>query len=157
MPAYFLTRDAFSLLVMGFTGAEAIQWKLKYIEAFNALEAAVMEKRASSLVEAAREAGYMQGRDEALGLPAMEKERKAAYLKGMAEGKRLQTKRDGLNLLARILDYRARGLTQGETARLLGISHQRVSELLTRARKMGLPSDRPARPVQGSLLEVSHV
>ena len=157
MPAYFLTRDAFSLLVMGFTGAEAIQWKLKYIEAFNALEAAVMEKRASSLVEAAREAGYMQGRDEALGLPALEKERKAAYLKGMAEGKRLQTKRDGLNLLARILDYRARGLTQGETARLLGISHQRVSELLTRARKMGLPSDRPARPVQGSLLEVSHV
>lgn len=25
MPAYFLTRDAFSLLVMGFTGAEAVR------------------------------------------------------------------------------------------------------------------------------------
>ena len=139
---------------MGFTGAAAIQWKLKYIEAFNALESAVMEKRASSLVEAAREAGYMQGRDEALGLPAMEKERKAAYLKGMAEGKRLQIKRDGLNLLARILNYQAKGLTQGETARILGISQQRVSDLLARARKLGLVPNRPPRPVQGNLLEV---
>ena len=33
-----LTRDGFSLLVMGFTGAKALQWKLKYIEAFNKME-----------------------------------------------------------------------------------------------------------------------
>ena len=56
--AYLLTRDAFSLLVMGFTGAAAIQWKLRYIEAFNALEAAALENRAASLAELAREAGY---------------------------------------------------------------------------------------------------
>lgn len=36
--AYYMNRDGFSLLVMGFTGAEAIEWKLKYIEAFNAME-----------------------------------------------------------------------------------------------------------------------
>ena len=35
---YLLTRDGFSLLVMGFTGAKALQWKLKYIEAFNKME-----------------------------------------------------------------------------------------------------------------------
>lgn len=35
---YLLTRDGFSLLVMGFTGKEALQWKLKYIEAFNKME-----------------------------------------------------------------------------------------------------------------------
>ena len=35
---YLLTRDGFSLLVMGFTGSEALQWKLKYIEAFNQME-----------------------------------------------------------------------------------------------------------------------
>ena len=35
---YYMNRDGFSLLVMGFTGAEAIEWKLKYIEAFNAME-----------------------------------------------------------------------------------------------------------------------
>lgn len=33
-----MTRDGFSLLVMGFTGKDALQWKLKYIEAFNAME-----------------------------------------------------------------------------------------------------------------------
>lgn len=35
---YLLTRDGFSLLVMGFTGAKALEWKLKYIQAFNAME-----------------------------------------------------------------------------------------------------------------------
>ena len=35
---YLLTRDGFSLIVMGFTGREALQWKLKYIEAFNKME-----------------------------------------------------------------------------------------------------------------------
>lgn len=37
-PEYLMTRDGFSLLVMGFTGKEALQWKLKYIEAFNEME-----------------------------------------------------------------------------------------------------------------------
>ena len=35
---YLLTRDGFSLLVMGFTGQKALQWKLKYIEAFSKME-----------------------------------------------------------------------------------------------------------------------
>lgn len=35
---YLLTRDGFSLLVMGFNGKEALQWKLQYIEAFNKME-----------------------------------------------------------------------------------------------------------------------
>ncbi len=121
---------------------------------FRAQLARLLRELRERRVEAAREAGYTQGRDEALALPAVEKERKAAYLKGMAEGKRLQIKRDGLNLLTRILDYRAKGLTQGETARLLGISHQRVSDLLARARKLGLLPTSPTRPVQGNLLEV---
>lgn len=37
-PAYLINRDGFSLLVMGFTGRKALQWKLKYIEAFNRME-----------------------------------------------------------------------------------------------------------------------
>lgn len=37
---YFMNRDGFTLLAMGFTGSDAMQWKLKYIEAFNALEKA---------------------------------------------------------------------------------------------------------------------
>lgn len=40
---YLITRDGFSLLVMGFTGSRALQWKLKYIEAFNKMEQALKE------------------------------------------------------------------------------------------------------------------
>ena len=34
---YFMNRDGFTLLAMGFTGKDAMQWKLKYIDAFNRL------------------------------------------------------------------------------------------------------------------------
>jgi Rha family phage regulatory protein len=37
--AYQMTRDGFSLVVMGFTGEAATRWKVRYIEAFNAMEA----------------------------------------------------------------------------------------------------------------------
>ena len=37
-PEYLMTRDGFSLLVMGFTGKYAFEWKLKYVEAFNIME-----------------------------------------------------------------------------------------------------------------------
>ena len=36
---YLMNRDGFTLLAMGFTGKEAMEWKLKYINAFNAMEA----------------------------------------------------------------------------------------------------------------------
>ena len=35
---FFMNRDGFSLLAMGFTGTDAMKWKLKYINAFNELE-----------------------------------------------------------------------------------------------------------------------
>lgn len=38
MPIYNLTRDGFSLLAMGFTGKEALQWKILFINAFNEME-----------------------------------------------------------------------------------------------------------------------
>ncbi|NWK12619.1 Rha family transcriptional regulator [Clostridium cadaveris] len=38
---YLLTRDGFTLLAMGFTGSKAIEWKLKYIDAFNKMEQAL--------------------------------------------------------------------------------------------------------------------
>ena len=37
-PEYLMNRDGFSLVVFGFTGSKAFEWKLKYIEAFNAME-----------------------------------------------------------------------------------------------------------------------
>lgn len=37
-PLFYMNRDGFSLLVMGFTGKEALRWKLAYIQAFNEME-----------------------------------------------------------------------------------------------------------------------
>lgn len=42
-PMYNLTRDAFTLLAMGFTGKKAMQFKIAYIEAFNAMEKSLMK------------------------------------------------------------------------------------------------------------------
>lgn len=35
---FLMDRDGFSLLAMGFTGKKALEWKLKFIEAFNQME-----------------------------------------------------------------------------------------------------------------------
>lgn len=37
LPSYDITRDGFALLAMGFTGPEAMKWKVAYIDAFNYL------------------------------------------------------------------------------------------------------------------------
>ena len=43
LPMYTMTRDGFTLLVMGYTGKEAMRFKLEYIEAFNAMERELMK------------------------------------------------------------------------------------------------------------------
>lgn len=40
---YLLTRDGFSFMIMGFTGSKADIWKLKYIDAFNKMEQALLD------------------------------------------------------------------------------------------------------------------
>lgn len=46
---YLMNRDGFSLLVMGFTGKAALEWKLKYIEAFNMMEKEITNKSALAI------------------------------------------------------------------------------------------------------------
>lgn len=43
IPMYEITRDGFTLLVMGFTGDKAMEFKIAYIEAFNQMEAALKQ------------------------------------------------------------------------------------------------------------------
>lgn len=137
--AYLLTRDAFSLLVMGFTGAEAVRWKIRYIEAFNALEAAVRESRA----EAAREAGYRQGREE--GQMARQEAARLVWQLGPAQKRRLRA----------AVRYRRLGLGREALARLLRCHSREVHSLLKAARVLGWLEDAPTppAPVQASLLE----
>lgn len=42
--AYLMNRDCFTLLAMGFTGKAALEWKLKYIAAFNEMEKKLAEQ-----------------------------------------------------------------------------------------------------------------
>ncbi|MCO5781590.1 Rha family transcriptional regulator [Citrobacter meridianamericanus] len=43
-PMIELTRDAFVLIAMGFTGKKALQWKIRYIEAFNEMESELLRR-----------------------------------------------------------------------------------------------------------------
>ena len=143
-PAYLLTRDAFTLLVMGMTGKAAIMWKLKYIEAFNALETAALESHA----ELAREAGYQQGLDagRAAAAPVVQAERQQAAARvwslGPAKKRRLRS----------AVRYRKLGLGIAAIARLLGVNNQEISFLLKAAQDLGLlPQGKPVREQQACL------
>lgn len=50
---YYMNRDGFSLLVMGFTGQKALEWKIKYIQAFNQMEEALKKRQTAALPIAA--------------------------------------------------------------------------------------------------------
>lgn len=43
-PMFYMNRDGFTLLAMGFTGSKAMEFKLKYIEAFNQMEKKIKEE-----------------------------------------------------------------------------------------------------------------
>ena len=129
--AYRLTRDAFSLLVMVMTGRAAIMWKLRYIEAFNALEAAARETlRAGALEESAR-----TRRETA----------RLFWRIGPARKRRLRS----------AVRYRKMGLGVHAIAKLLDVSSREISNLLKAAEALGELPAKPARPVQASLLGVN--
>lgn len=55
-PMFYMDRDGFTLLAMGFTGSKAMEFKLKYIEAFNKMEeqikqAYLMQKQDSYMID----------------------------------------------------------------------------------------------------------
>ena len=49
---YLLDRDFTTYLIMSFTGKEADEWKLKYIEAFNKMEEKLKEQTPQTYIEA---------------------------------------------------------------------------------------------------------
>lgn len=62
-PMYLMNRDGFSLLVMGFNGEKALQWKLQYIKAFNQMESFIKEKSTQTWIET-RKAGKLTRKAE---------------------------------------------------------------------------------------------
>ena len=143
--AYLLTRDAFSLLVMGFTGSAAVRWKLKYIEAFNSLEAAALENRAASLVEAARKQGYDEGKASVL--PDMKAAEEAARSEAAQLAFTFTPARRAM--LYKAARYAGMGLSNREIAKLLGLTHTTVNTLIRQGRVLGLAPERKPLPAQG--------
>lgn len=43
-PEFEMTRDGFTILSMGFTGGKAMEWKLKFLAAFNAMEQSLIDQ-----------------------------------------------------------------------------------------------------------------
>lgn len=60
MPMYLMNRDGFSLLVMGFTGKEALDWKIKYIQAFNEMEQQLNAERISAAASTVPDARMLE-------------------------------------------------------------------------------------------------
>lgn len=114
-PAYRLTRDGFSLLAMGFTGKAAVMWKLKYIEAFNALERAALDH--------AREAARLEGGQAALALAAK------AY-------DRITPER--MEKVRKAVCYKGKDLSEREIAKLLDCSRRSVTNYLQDAKTLGM-------------------
>lgn len=80
LPCYEMDRDGFSLLAMGFTGKAALQWKLKYIKAFNEMERFLLEGGGS----------LMQSLNEAMQLMEQDKQVASACGGGLNEWKKIR-------------------------------------------------------------------
>lgn len=90
-PIYNLSRDGFALLAMGFTGKQALAFKLAYISAFNAMEARLRQPYVVPLAEDLEFARSLRLKDRlmlheqaykasrALSIAANEDERRQAY------------------------------------------------------------------------------
>lgn len=96
-PIYYMNRDGFTLLAMGFTGDKALQFKLQYIEAFNSMEEQVKFQVPSTLPEALRLAA-----DQAEKISVLQP--KADYTDSMLANKGLET----ISMIAKNYGYSTR-------------------------------------------------
>ena len=104
-PYFLLTKDAFSLLAMGFTGSVAHRWKLAYIEAFN------------QQGEFIRKHLLLDGPDA----PALIR-KILGFARRLTPERKLEIKR--------AVRYQSLGLTRAEIGRLLGCGPTKAGNLL---------------------------
>lgn len=116
---YLMTRDGFSLLAMGFTGSRALEWKLKYIEAFNLMEAELYKVKVP------------QTYAEALRLAAEQAEQIEAHRKEISE---LTPKAKFYDAVVDCKD----AIAIGDVAKILGIQGLGRNNLFLKLRSMGV-------------------
>lgn len=80
---YYMNRDGFTLLAMGFTGKKAIQFKLQYIQAFNQMEQQLLDMNRPSYEisdPVARAEKWIEEEKQRLMLSALVEEQKSKVL-----------------------------------------------------------------------------
>lgn len=143
-PMYEITRDGFSFLCMGFTGAQAAAWKEKYIAAFNALAQANTPQAVPSRLET-HMAQLAAGMNTLLAQNRMV--HKYIALLEMNQKGRRRIKREDEAIILRLRDE---GLSQADIARLLRISATAVNRIIHGEYRF---SDSPAGKGISELLE----
>lgn len=144
-PLYFMNRDGFSLLAMGFTGKEALKFKIQYIQAFDSMEATLKRLPVKKL-DPTQQAELAITREKT-------KRANALY--------RIALHTDSKSSQQTLLALAAKGLTgemtipvmkqkeysAGEVAKKLGISSgQKVGRI---ANRLGLKADQPGQNEYG--------
>ena len=80
-PAYLMNRDGFTLLAMGFTGKKALEWKLKYINAFNEMETQLKEQPKTQIDLLVESAKALQAQERELARLKLTQEEQAESLR----------------------------------------------------------------------------
>lgn len=144
LPMYYITRDGFMFLVMGFTGKAAAKWKEAYIKAFNEMEAKIRAEQMAKAIEEhdrkeaieyekllereEREEAAIDARVAAMSL-AKSRKRQA---EPQTTGQQTTTAEDGII----IEDYNGRRVVSSLTlAKLQGREHRYVCESIQRMKK----------------------
>lgn len=144
LPMYYITRDGFMFLVMGFTGKTAAKWKEAYIKAFNEMEAKIRAEQMAKAIEEhdrkeaeeyekllereEREEAAIDARVAAMP-PAKSRKRQA---EPQTTEQQTATAEDGII----IEDYNGRRVVSSLTlAKLQGREHRYVCESIQRMRK----------------------
>lgn len=136
-PMYYMNRDGFTFLVMGFTGQKANEWKWKYITAFNRMESIIREKQTPAWQES-RQTGITTRKKET---DAIKRLCEYATAQGSKHPERLYT---AYTKLAN----KAAGITNRTTATSLQLSVLTVTEsIIAQTIDAGIEENKPYKEI----------
>lgn len=136
-PMYYMNRDGFTFLVMGFTGQKANEWKWKYITAFNRMESIIREKQTPAWQEG-RQTGITTRKKET---DAIKRLCEYATAQGSKHPERLYT---AYTKLAN----KAAGITNRTTATSLQLSVLTVTEsIIAQTIDAGIEENKPYKEI----------
>ena len=137
-PMIYMNRDGFTLLAMGFTGKKALDFKLKYIQAFNEMEKRIRQPKSERLEimrknSATKRAGVLYK-------IAMATESTSSKETLLAKAAEVLTGEMTIPVM-KIKYYSA-----GEVGKKLGIKAQKVGKI---ANRLGLKAEQPSQNKYG--------